>query len=100
MDWEDRAMLTKEQNERLTRVGPGTPCGELLRRYWQPLCPSAELTEAKPKKRLRLMHENLVVFRDPTGAYGCITEACAHRGVSLYYGFLEPGGIRCAYHGW
>jgi len=93
-------MLSAQQNERLTRVGPGTPCGELLRRYWQPLCPSAELTPEKPKKRLKVMHEDLVVFRDPAGGYGCVGEACAHRGVSLYYGFVEPGGIRCAYHGW
>jgi 5,5'-dehydrodivanillate O-demethylase len=93
-------MLSKQQNERLTRVGPGTPCGELLRRYWQPLCPAAELTAERPKKRLRVMCEDLVVFKDPAGGYGCVAEACPHRGVSLYYGFLEEGGIRCAYHGW
>jgi 5,5'-dehydrodivanillate O-demethylase len=93
-------MLSKEQNERLTRVGPGTPCGELLRRYWQPLCPAGELTPEKPKKRVRMMGEDLVVYRDSKGNYGCITEQCPHRRTSLYYGFVEDGGIRCAYHGW
>ena len=93
-------MLTREQNERLTHVGRGTPCGELLRRYWQPLCPAAELTPEKPKKRVRIMGEDLVVFRGPKGNYGCVQEACAHRKVSLFHGFLEDEGIRCPYHGW
>src|SRR3984957_1140850 len=100
MDWEDRAMLTKEQNERLTRVGPGTPCGELLRRYWQPLCPAAELTVQKPKKCLRILGEDLVVFRQPDGSHACVAEFCKHRRASLYYGFIESDGIRCCYHGW
>jgi 5,5'-dehydrodivanillate O-demethylase oxygenase subunit len=93
-------MLTREQNERLTKVGPGTPCGELLRRYWQALCPAAELTVEKPKKRIRIMGEDLVVFRKPHGGYGCVGERCPHRGASLYLGFVEPDGIRCCYHGW
>jgi 5,5'-dehydrodivanillate O-demethylase len=93
-------MLTKEENERLTRVGPGTPCGELLRRYWQPIAIASELTPEKPKQRVKIMGEELVVFRDEQGNYGCVAEHCAHRGVSLYYGFVEDCGIRCAYHGW
>jgi 5,5'-dehydrodivanillate O-demethylase len=93
-------MLTAEQNERLTRVGPGTPCGELLRRYWQPLCPTGEITPEKPKKRVRIMGEDLLVFLTREGTYACIAEHCPHRRASLYLGFIEPGGIRCAYHGW
>ncbi|MBF6571078.1 MAG: Rieske 2Fe-2S domain-containing protein [Candidatus Binataceae bacterium] len=93
-------MLTKEENDRLTRVGPGTPCGELLRRYWHPLCPAAELTPEKPKKRIKVMGEDLVVLRTASGRYACIEEHCPHRGASLYYGFVEGDAIRCCYHGW
>ena len=93
-------MITAAQNERLTRVGPGTPGGALLRRYWQPLCPAAEITEANPKKRLRIMGEDLLVFRDAEGRVGCVEEFCKHRGASLYYGYIEDCGIRCCYHGW
>lgn len=93
-------MLTKEQNERLTQVGPGTPGGALLRRYWQVLCPAGEITEANPKKRVRLLGENLLVYRGADGAIYCIEEHCLHRRASLFYGFIEPGGIRCCYHGW
>jgi 5,5'-dehydrodivanillate O-demethylase len=93
-------MLTQDQNERLTRVGPGTPCGELLRRYWQPLCPAGALTAAEPKKRVRILGEDLLVYRSAEGAPRCIAEQCAHRRASLFYGFIEPGGIRCCYHGW
>ncbi|MSP97687.1 MAG: aromatic ring-hydroxylating dioxygenase subunit alpha [Betaproteobacteria bacterium] len=93
-------MISTQQNERLTRVGPGTPGGELLRRYWQPLCPAAELTAENPKKRIRIMGENLLVFRDTQGGIGCVEEFCKHRGISLYYGFVEEDGIRCCYHGW
>jgi 5,5'-dehydrodivanillate O-demethylase len=94
------AMLTREQNERLTRVGRGTPCGELLRRYWQVLCPSGEITEANPKKRVRILGEDLLVYRGTDGTVRCITEHCIHRRASLFYGFIEPDGIRCCYHGW
>lgn len=99
-------MLPRETNELLTHVGPGTPAGELLRRYWQPVCIASELTEEKPKKRVQMMGEELVVFRLPAdprhgGArYGCVAEHCSHRGASLYYGFVEKDGIRCPYHGW
>src|SRR5687768_7061315 len=93
-------MLSKEENELLTRVGPGTPCGELMRRYWHPVCATAELTPERPKKRVRLLGEDLVVFRLADGRYGLVEEHCRHRGVSLAYGFCEKEGIRCAYHGW
>jgi 5,5'-dehydrodivanillate O-demethylase len=87
-------------NERLTRVGPGTPGGELLRRFWQPLCPAGEITEANPKKRVRILGEDLVVFRDTQGRFACVEEHCKHRGASLYYGLVEEDGLRCIYHGW
>src|SRR3954447_23618710 len=93
-------MLTPQENEELTRVGPGTPAGELLRRYWHPICVAAELTEAQPTKRLRVLGEDLVVFRGEDGSYGLIAEQCAHRKASLFYGFVEGCNIRCAYHGW
>jgi 5,5'-dehydrodivanillate O-demethylase len=93
-------MITREQNERLTQTGAGTPGGELLRRYWQPLCPSGELTKERPKKRITVMGEKLLIFRDAQGNYGCVEEFCKHRGVSLYYGYPEDDGIRCCYHGW
>jgi 5,5'-dehydrodivanillate O-demethylase oxygenase subunit len=93
-------MLTEEQNDRLTKVGPGTPCGELLRRYWQVLCPSGEVTPAAPKKRVRILGEDLLVYRGDGGDVACIAEHCLHRRASLFYGFIEPGGIRCCYHGW
>jgi 5,5'-dehydrodivanillate O-demethylase len=92
-------MLTQEENEKLTRVGPGTPGGELLRRYWHPIAGSIELEE-RPTKRIRLLGEDLVLYRDRSGRPGLIGEACPHRRISLYYGIPEPFGIRCPYHGW
>ncbi len=93
-------MLTREENELLTRVGPGTPCGNLFRRYWHPVAAASELTEEKPKKRVKILGEELVLYRDGKGGYGLVAEHCSHRGTSLYYGFVEDGCIRCAYHGW
>lgn len=93
-------MLTREQNQRLTQVGPGTPGGELLRRYWQVLCPTKELAHDVERKRIRLLGEDLLVFRDANGTIRCVQERCPHRSASLYFGFIEPGGIRCCYHGW
>jgi 5,5'-dehydrodivanillate O-demethylase len=95
-------MLTPEENELLTRVGPGTPCGRLLRRYWHPIGAAAELTGAQPKKRLRILGEDLVLFRLPgdQDRYGLLAEHCSHRATSLYYGNVEADGLRCAYHGW
>ena len=93
-------MLTPEENELLTRVGPGTPAGQLLRRYWHVVGAVSELTKEKPKKRVRVLGEDLVLFRNQNGTYGLVAEHCAHRGASLYYGFVEEDGLRCAYHGW
>ena len=93
-------MLSKEENRALTAVGPGTPAGELLRRYWQPIAAAAELTEEKPKKKIRVLGEDLLLYQHRSGGYGLVGEHCSHRGVSLYYGFIEDDGIRCPYHGW
>lgn len=92
-------MLTAERNDLLTRIGPGTPAGDLLRRFWQPICAEAELTTNVTRKRVRILGEDLVAYRDKSGTYGLIEEHCAHRGASLFYGFLEDDGIRCPYHG-
>ena len=93
-------MLSPQENDILTRIGPGTPAGDLLRRYWHPLCVAAELTAEKPKKRVKILGESLVAFRDKSGRYGVLAEQCAHRRASLYYGFVEEDGLRCPYHGW
>jgi 5,5'-dehydrodivanillate O-demethylase len=93
-------MLTKEQNDMLTQVGPGTPMGELLRRYWQPIAPAQELTDESPTRFVRILGEDLVLFRDKSGRYGSIQDHCPHRGASLLYGRVEERGIACAYHGW
>ncbi|HZT06551.1 MAG TPA: Rieske 2Fe-2S domain-containing protein [Chloroflexota bacterium] len=93
-------MLTTEENERLTRVGPGTPGGELLRRYWQPVAGLNELTDQHPTKFVRVLGEDLVLFRDRRGHVGLLSDHCAHRGASLLYGRVEERGISCAYHGW
>ena len=93
-------MLTQEQNERLTQTGPRTPMGELLRRYWHPVAPSAELNEENPTKRVRLLSEDLVLFRSASGNLGLVEPHCAHRKANLFYGIPEPEGIRCMYHGW
>lgn len=93
-------MLTQEQNDRLTRVGPGTPAGDLLRRYWLPVAVARELTEEQPVHLVRMLGENLALFRDRSGAVGLIDDRCAHRGASLSYGRVEERGLACAYHGW
>jgi 5,5'-dehydrodivanillate O-demethylase oxygenase subunit len=93
-------MLSQEENELLARVGAGTPAGQLLRRYWHVVGAAADLNGEKPKKRVRVLGEDLVLFRNPSGTYGLVGEHCSHRGASLYYGFVEADGIRCAYHGW
>jgi len=93
-------MLTKEENEMLTSVGRGTPCGDLLRRYWMPIACAGELTDERPIKTARLLGENLVVYRDKTGRYGVVGEQCPHRKASLAFGRVDEEGIRCPYHGW
>jgi phenylpropionate dioxygenase-like ring-hydroxylating dioxygenase large terminal subunit len=94
-------MLKHEDNERLTRVGPGTPAGELFRRYWQPALLSEELPEADGAPvRVRLLGEDLLAFRDSDGRVGLVDSLCPHRRAPLFYGRNEECGIRCAYHGW
>jgi|SRR5579864_5588102 len=92
-------MMTKEQNERLTRVGPGTPMGGLLRRYWHPIATTVDL-DRDPVRRVRLLGENLTLFRSESGDLGMIGERCPHRGVDLEYGIPDAKGLRCPYHGW
>jgi phenylpropionate dioxygenase-like ring-hydroxylating dioxygenase large terminal subunit len=86
------------EDEELTRVGPGTPCGEYLRRFWQPIILSEELHDLP--RRLRILGEDLVVFRDQSGAVGLLELHCPHRGTSLEFGLISQKGIRCCYHGW
>jgi phthalate 4,5-dioxygenase oxygenase subunit len=94
-------MLNKVDNEVLCRVGPGTPMGNLLRQYWFPAMPSYELPSPdSPPKKLRLLGEDLVAFRDSAGAVGVLAQACPHRGASLFFGRNEETGLRCVYHGW
>jgi phenylpropionate dioxygenase-like ring-hydroxylating dioxygenase large terminal subunit len=94
-------MLKADVNELLTRTGPGTPTGELFRRYWLPALLAEELPEDDcPPVRVKILSERLVAFRDSEGRYGLIDEFCAHRGASLWFGRVEECGIRCAYHGW
>jgi phenylpropionate dioxygenase-like ring-hydroxylating dioxygenase large terminal subunit len=92
-------MISAEQNDLMTRVGPGTPCGKLLRRYWQPVALTDEMTGARPVKPVRLLGEDLVLFKEQD-RYGLVERHCAHRGADLAYGRLENGGLRCAFHGW
>jgi len=93
-------MLSAEQNDRITRVGPGKPAGALLRRYWQPAALVDELAGHRPIKPVRLLGEDLVLYRDDKGRYGLLGRSCPHRGTDLAFGRLEDGGLRCAFHGW
>ncbi|AET94340.1 Rieske (2Fe-2S) region (plasmid) [Burkholderia sp. YI23] len=94
-------MLRKEQNDLVTQTGPGAPMGELFRRFWLPALLSEELAEPGGEPvRLQLLSERMLAFRDSEGKLGLIDEFCAHRGVSLWFGRNEEGGIRCPYHGW
>jgi len=92
-------MITREENERWTRVGPGTPAGEMLRRYWWPIAFSDEVMGVRPKA-VRLLAEDFVLFRDDSGEIGMLEAQCAHRGAALMRGRVEGKGIRCCYHGW
>jgi phenylpropionate dioxygenase-like ring-hydroxylating dioxygenase large terminal subunit len=94
-------MLSREDNNRLTQVGPGTPMGEMMRMYWHPIATSAELPHPDcDPLRSRLLGEDFVVFRDTNGKVGVLDELCTHRGASMALGRVEEGGIRCIYHGW
>ncbi len=94
-------MFTPEDNETLTRVGPGTPMGELLRRFWLPVLLPEELPAPDcPPKRVTLLNEELVAFRDTRGRLGLLDRYCRHRRVDLFFGRNEECGLRCIYHGW
>src|SRR5215467_9304279 len=94
-------MLTREENELVSKVGPGTPMGDLMRRYWLPALLSSELPspDANPV-RVVLLGEKLIAFRDTSGQVGLIQNHCPHRGASLFFGRSEEAGLRCVYHGW
>ncbi len=95
-------MLSREDNELLCRVGPGTPMGELMRQYWVPavLSPASCPTPDCAPVRVRLLGENLIAFRATSGTVGLIQNHCPHRGASLFFGRNEEDGLRCVYHGW
>lgn len=94
-------MVSREENERLTRVGPGTAAGNLFRRYWQPALLTSELPEKDgAPKRVRLLGEDLIAFRDSHGTVGLVDAYCPHRRAPLFFGRNEECGIRCVYHGW
>jgi 5,5'-dehydrodivanillate O-demethylase len=92
-------MLTEAKNRLLTEVGPGTPMGDLLRRYWHPVAGASEL-EQKALKPFRLFGEDLLLFKARNGSFGLVERRCAHRGSDLAFGIVEENGIRCSYHGW
>jgi 5,5'-dehydrodivanillate O-demethylase len=92
-------LLTAARNDLLTRVEPGTPMGDLLRRYWQPIGGASEL-ETNPIKPIRLFGENLVLYKDRSGTFGLVDRHCPHRRADMSYGWVEDQGIRCSYHGW
>jgi phthalate 4,5-dioxygenase oxygenase subunit len=94
-------MLAYEENELVTRVGPGTPMGDTMRRYWMPALLAWELPEPDcPPVRVKLLGEDLIAFRDTSGRIGLLDEYCPHRRVSLFFGRNEECGLRCVYHGW
>ena len=92
-------MLTVEDNELLTRVGPGTPGGELMRRYWHPVAATQRLDEEWVLP-VRILSEDLTLFRDRRGNTGLIGQRCPHRMMELQFGIPEEEGLRCGYHGW
>ena len=92
-------MLSAAANERLTRVGPGTPCGELMRRYWIPIAALAQLDD-NPVRKVRVLGEDLTLYRTTKGSLGLIGERCLHRLVDMQYGIPDEEGLRCPYHGW
>src|SRR5687767_11877723 len=94
-------MLSKEQNDLITRTDSGTPMGDMMRRYWLPVLLSEEIRAPDcPPVQVRVLGEDLVAFRDSNGRIGLMDEHCSHRGTSLFYGRNEEAGLRCIYHGW
>src|SRR5581483_5873963 len=96
----NKSMLSQEENDLLTRTGPGTPGGNFLRRYWQPVALSEELPANGAPLPVRIMSEDLVLYRDDQGQLGLLGLHCSHRRADLSYGRVENGGLRCLYHGW
>jgi phthalate 4,5-dioxygenase len=93
-------MISAEENNLLTQIGPETPCGGLLRRYWQPVALTEELPEGGAPVKVKILSEELVLFRDDQKRPGLLGLHCSHRGTDLSYGRVEDGGLRCLYHGW
>jgi phenylpropionate dioxygenase-like ring-hydroxylating dioxygenase large terminal subunit len=93
-------MTSQTENELLTRIGPGTPMGALMRQYWLPACLSSELKADGDPLRLMLLGEKLIAFRDSADRIGVLDHRCPHRCASLFFGRNEEGGLRCVYHGW
>src|SRR5687768_3687537 len=94
-------MLSKQDNEIMTQVGPGTLLGDLMRQYWMPALISTEVPAPdSPPVRLRLLGEDMIAFRTTSGSVGVVANACPHRGASLFFGRNEEDGLRCVYHGW
>ncbi|HEX9395411.1 MAG TPA: Rieske 2Fe-2S domain-containing protein [Burkholderiales bacterium] len=92
-------MISQEQNERMTRIGPGTLAGKLLRRYWQPMALADEMKGERAVKAVRLLGENLVLYKT-SKSFALMQRHCPHRGADLAYGRLEEDGLRCSFHGW
>ncbi len=93
-------MLSAEINKLITQTGAETPAGKMMRHYWQPAALADELASPRPVRPVRLLGEDLVLFRDEEGRYGLVDRRCCHRGADLAYGRLEDGGLRCPFHGW
>jgi 5,5'-dehydrodivanillate O-demethylase len=92
-------MLSEEKNRLLTEVGPGKPMGDYLRRYWHPIAGASEFDD-KAVKPLRILGEDLVLYKDLSGNYGLVDRRCPHRNADMSYGYVEQCGLRCSYHGW
>src|SRR3982750_1345013 len=100
VNWRGRKhMLTVEENESLSKVGPGSPMGELLRRFWQPIATVADIERERVMK-VRRLGEDLVLYKSRKEQYGLIQERSPHRSASLAYGIPHDDGLRCPYHGW
>jgi len=93
-------MISREQNELMTRIGPGSPAGKLLRNYWQPIALVDELGGPRPVRPVTVLGENYVLFRNAKNQYGLLDRNCPHRGADLAYGRWEDGKLRCVFHGW